>query len=887
MTYSPINVAVYTAAFSGAIAGMGVSGWITDQTSSDYEDVTLIAGAFAQAFDQVWNNAAQLNNLELSAITAIVQTDFSGRGPGPFNNPTFQDPNNWTKAAGACAALVLESDIFFTNEGINPGIPGNTTASALQTTTTVVNVSSATAPALGEVLTAINNIKANWQYPEAINYFARGGSLDDLPDITSYLALAATVGTKVRLSGKPTFLLNTPPNGSGTFAPYNSTPNLLSNEFLKVVPGSNIRFDMTYRFGFYASPAITPGSNLASAPATQSVVNNVAIVNPWSNIPQVGYLVWIQQISGLTPNVSGSTFIISALGQSAIGTNDVTASGLYGGGGSLNGKTLILSIDGNSSQTLTLSGAGNTANLTAFIAAIVAEWPTLFQVGVGGAAGNKLLISSSSILIGAGTANSTLGLTAGIPTYASILLNRPIVWQNSIGDTVGWCPTYPKNINMNFAGAKVEGYANQPFEFVRSQNIVIDSLNYELTQSQIPFPGGMATIGFDIGCNDCVLQNSTIIFPQDPIYSGTIGLYCQSNEHTLVWNTTVRNAQLQGYAFLDCYACAGIFINSSDCAWGFSAQKFDDPTFGSLDCAFIACNDAGSNIGQLTWGSKRIKSIGCSTTKNPIYGLKVDRNSVANTFTNQSHTDADVGVYVDVTATGTSFVQLNTDDCRIGLIAASNVTVSQWHHHSTHAENTALCAFISGTGTNVLRDIDFESLSGSSNGIDVQGIGTLIVDGGHITVGSLGYCLQVENACNVSISRIVFTGEIGINCTAGVVNIGPGCDFTGTTTPFIVSGTGKITFQQSGGIFVYSGFQRFMVLTECYNTEIEVNAGSPAAVGLPGIPGLQFTIFNGSSANFTAISTASSDPGVIIAPGKTAIVRVNSTNHCVRVTADT
>ena len=121
MTYSPINVAAYTSAFSGAIAGMGVSGWITDQTSSDYEDVTLIAGAFAQAFDQVWNNATQLNNLELAAITAIVQTDFNGRGPGPFNNLKFQDPNNWTQSAGACAALVLESDIFFNNQGINPG----------------------------------------------------------------------------------------------------------------------------------------------------------------------------------------------------------------------------------------------------------------------------------------------------------------------------------------------------------------------------------------------------------------------------------------------------------------------------------------------------------------------------------------------------------------------------------------------------------------------------------------------------------------------------------------------------------------------------------------------------------------------------------------------
>ena len=120
MTYSPINVAAYTAAFSGAVAGMGVSGWITDQNSTDYTNVTLIAGAFAQAFDQVWNNDAQLNNLEQAAITSIVQTDFTGRGAGPFESSTFQDSNHWTQSAGACAALVLESDIFFTNESIQP-----------------------------------------------------------------------------------------------------------------------------------------------------------------------------------------------------------------------------------------------------------------------------------------------------------------------------------------------------------------------------------------------------------------------------------------------------------------------------------------------------------------------------------------------------------------------------------------------------------------------------------------------------------------------------------------------------------------------------------------------------------------------------------------------
>ena len=124
MPYTPINTAAFTAAYAGAIAGMAVSGWITDQTSADYALVTDIAGAFAESFDTIWDSSAPLNDLELAAITAIVQTDFNGRGPGPWADPQFQKVSNWNQAAGACIALVLESDIWFAGQGIVPPIPG-------------------------------------------------------------------------------------------------------------------------------------------------------------------------------------------------------------------------------------------------------------------------------------------------------------------------------------------------------------------------------------------------------------------------------------------------------------------------------------------------------------------------------------------------------------------------------------------------------------------------------------------------------------------------------------------------------------------------------------------------------------------------------------------
>lgn len=120
MTYSPINTQAYTAAFAGAIAGMAVSGWITNSNPSNYTNATIVAGAFAQAFDEEWNNNVSLNNLELATITSIIQTDFSNRGPGPLDNSQLQNVNNWTTAAAACVALVLESDTFFIGQGINP-----------------------------------------------------------------------------------------------------------------------------------------------------------------------------------------------------------------------------------------------------------------------------------------------------------------------------------------------------------------------------------------------------------------------------------------------------------------------------------------------------------------------------------------------------------------------------------------------------------------------------------------------------------------------------------------------------------------------------------------------------------------------------------------------
>lgn len=124
MAYAPVNIDAYTNAYSGALAGMAISGWIVDPTSADYSNVAAIAGAFAQAFDLVWNNAAELNWLQIQAIQSVCQEQFTGHAPGSLDNAVFTQASNWAVPAAACAALVLEGDAFVASEGITPNTPG-------------------------------------------------------------------------------------------------------------------------------------------------------------------------------------------------------------------------------------------------------------------------------------------------------------------------------------------------------------------------------------------------------------------------------------------------------------------------------------------------------------------------------------------------------------------------------------------------------------------------------------------------------------------------------------------------------------------------------------------------------------------------------------------
>lgn len=134
------------------------------------------------------------------------------------------------------------------------------------------------------------------------------------------------------------------------------------------------------------------------------------------------------------------------------GTADVTSGGLYGGGGTLAGLTLIMNVNGGGNQTLTFNGATTSANQAAMLAAITALWPAITAT-VGGVGGNKLILTdalygtpSTFTIDGGSTALVALGLTANTYTGSNgTITNQPLVLSVNGGGNQTITFNYPNN----------------------------------------------------------------------------------------------------------------------------------------------------------------------------------------------------------------------------------------------------------------------------------------------------------------------------------------------------------------------------------------------------------------------------------------------------------
>jgi hypothetical protein len=125
MTYIPLNVNVYTAAFAGAIAGSGVpdGSFIVDPVSGDYAPAANIAAVFAQAVDTAWG-VTTANQYDVDAIEEVCTNILTKGGGAPMTGAVTTQAN-WTVVATAIVALVRAGDAKAIADGITfPAVGG-------------------------------------------------------------------------------------------------------------------------------------------------------------------------------------------------------------------------------------------------------------------------------------------------------------------------------------------------------------------------------------------------------------------------------------------------------------------------------------------------------------------------------------------------------------------------------------------------------------------------------------------------------------------------------------------------------------------------------------------------------------------------------------------
>jgi len=126
MSYIAKNIQIFTAAFAGALAGMGLSDRVISNTDPvQYAGLATIAGAFAQAVDTAWTDTRATTLLDVEAIQSNSAAYWQDRSPNADSTNT--NPSTFAAAALSIIATITASESYYASQGITPpAIPGGT-----------------------------------------------------------------------------------------------------------------------------------------------------------------------------------------------------------------------------------------------------------------------------------------------------------------------------------------------------------------------------------------------------------------------------------------------------------------------------------------------------------------------------------------------------------------------------------------------------------------------------------------------------------------------------------------------------------------------------------------------------------------------------------------
>ena len=613
-------------------------------------------------------------------------------------------------------------------------------------------------------------------------YYPIGGGADDWPSMLAKLNVATILGISllfmpVTIAGTPSVITCATAPG-----PYD-IPNGARIEF---APGASVNSTLPQVDGhsstpFYRNPLAAPLVNtttLGSAPVLGTSILTVA--------SSAGLAVAQDLYIAGGGGELNSGYTVTALGVGIVGTTDITAAGLYGGGGSLAGKTLILNVNGGGALTLNLVGAGNAASRAALFAAIVAEWPAL-TVQQGGSTGKELvLLASTSIVVGAGSANANLGIAA--PTaVGTVITERPILKPFPYGSTVAITPGFAYNISIEGNEALCTGTGDRYVQIVMGRNCHVRRLRFQGTNVQ------QFTCAFDYGGVRCSFEYCAVINA-----TGGTGFGLEDNEFSGIESCYCSGVQASGLVLNECNGC---YINNSaaeNCADGVVCLFEAPDAYGTHNCVIFNCQSlSNTGDGFKLWTATNVDVIGCTSQYNALSGFNCENGGTEVRFTGCCATNNGTyglhlnsgggGFYVanmrtadngtaGVFAGGTSqtFVNLDTNEPGAGITVPSGqvVTIQGWRHNDgTAATGFAGLYCFNATGCRMtVNGARIETLNGPYPFI-VYGSGSLLVIDQSIVLPAV-YCG-------------VYIGN------SGTARIGTSVDVSATTNKFIDDGTGK------------------------------------------------------------------------------------------------
>jgi hypothetical protein len=124
VSYTPNDKTVFTAAYSGVLSGFAASGrLLTDTDLAVYSKYAVIAGAFAQSFDEAWEvspDTVPPNTLQVFIIETACKAVWENRDT-ELSTETLL-PSTFTEQCNALIALVLSGGAYFTAQGISPNV---------------------------------------------------------------------------------------------------------------------------------------------------------------------------------------------------------------------------------------------------------------------------------------------------------------------------------------------------------------------------------------------------------------------------------------------------------------------------------------------------------------------------------------------------------------------------------------------------------------------------------------------------------------------------------------------------------------------------------------------------------------------------------------------